>query len=208
MRTIVPFAVETPKTRLAPVLSPTERESFATAMLCDVLAALEAAGHTPTVVSTAPIADERVTSRAAIVIDDRDLTTAVNAQLAEDGHTLVVMADLPLATAGDIQRLVDSEADITIAPGLGGGTNALVVREPAFRVDYHGASYLDHCRAAADRSATVRTVDSRRLATDIDEPDDLAEILIHSTGTARDWLVEAGFELDTTSGRVTVQRRK
>lgn len=206
MRTIVPFAVDTPKTRLAPALSPSERESFATAMCCDVLTAVDAAGHSPTVISTAPVADNRVTSRATVAVDDRELTTAVNARLAENGPTLIVMADLPLVTATDIQRLVDSEADVTIAPGLGGGTNALVVREPAFRVDYHGASYLDHCRAAAALSATIRTVDSRRLATDIDEPSDLAELLIHGTKTAHDWLIEAGFELDTGGGRVTVRR--
>ena len=87
------------------------------------------------------------------------------------------------------------------------GTNAMVIREPAFRVDYHGASYLDHRAAAADCGATVKTVDSRRLATDIDEPDDLAEILIHGDGAARAWLVAAGFELDAGDGRVGVRRR-
>lgn len=206
MRCLVPFAVDTPKTRLGSLLSLAERQSFATAMLSNVLETLAVAGYSPTVLSTAPVADERVTSRATVTVDDRDLTTAVNARLAERTPTLVVMADLPLAEPTDIQRLVDSEADITIAPGLGGGTNALVVRDPEFRVDYHGASYLDHCQAATELDATVQTVDSRRLATDVDEPADLAEVLIHGTGMAHDWLVEAGFELDTTDGRVGVQR--
>jgi 2-phospho-L-lactate guanylyltransferase len=207
MRCFVPFAVDTPKTRLEPILSLAERQSFATAMLLDVLDTLGSAGLDPTVLSTAPISDDRVTSRAAVAVDDRDLTTAVNAQLAEGTPTLIVMADLPLVQPTDIQRLTDSEAEITVAPGLGGGTNALVVREPAFRVDYHGASYLDHRRAAAELDATVQTIDSRRLAIDVDEPADLAELLIHGTGAAHEWLAEAGFELDTTSGRVGVERR-
>ncbi|MFD1642305.1 2-phospho-L-lactate guanylyltransferase [Halohasta litorea] len=206
MRCFVPFAVEAPKSRLAPVLTPGERRSFATAMLCDVLDALDTAGIAATVLSTAPITDDRVTDRAAVTVDDRALTTAVNARLAEETPTLIVMADLPLVEPADIQELLASEAAISMAPGLGGGTNALAVREPRFRVDYHGASYLDHRRAAADLGATVGTVDSRRLATDIDEPEDLAEVLIHGTGAAHDWLADAGFELDTTGGRVGIQR--
>jgi 2-phospho-L-lactate guanylyltransferase len=175
-------------------------------MLVDVLDALATAGYTPTVLSTAPITDDRVTDRAAVTVDDRALTAAVNARLAEGTPTLIVMADLPLVEPADIQQLVDSEADISMAPGLGGGTNGLVVRDARFRVDYHGASYLDHRQAAAELGATIETVDSRRLTTDIDEPEDLAEVLIHGTGMAYDWLVDAGFELDTTSGRVGIQR--
>ncbi len=206
MRCFVPFAVDTPKSRLAPVLRPAERQSLATTMLCDVLDALETSGFAPTVLSTAPVTDDRVTDRAAVTVDDRALTPAINARLAEDTPTLIVMADLPLVEPADIQQLVDSEAGISIAPGLGGGTNALVVREPRFRVDYHGASYLDHRQAAVKLDATVEAVDSRRLATDIDEPEDLVEVLIHGTGAAHDWLVDAGFELDTTGGRVGIQR--
>jgi len=206
MRCLVPFAADTPKTRLQPLLTLAERQSFATAMLVDVLDTVAAAGYESTLLSTAPITDDRVTSRAAVTVDDRDLTTAVNARLTEGAPTLILMADLPLIQPADIKRLLDSEAEITIAPGLGGGTNALVVRDPAFRVDYHGASYLDHRRTATELDATVWTVDSRRLATDVDEPADLAEVLIHGTGGAHDWLVEAGFELDTTDGRVDVRR--
>lgn len=206
MRCLVPLAVDTPKTRLSPVLSQPERRSFAIAMLLDVLDALTTAGYSPTVLSTAPISDDRVTTQATVAVDDRELTTAVNARLSEETPMLVLMADLPLIQPSDIQRLTDRDAEVTIAPGRGGGTNALVVREPAFRVDYHGASYLDHRQAATELSATVRTVDSRRLATDVDEPSDLAEVLIHGDGAAHEWLVAAGFELDTTAGRVGIQR--
>ena len=206
MYCLIPFAADQPNTRLEPVLSPADRRSFATAMLADVLDAADTAGVDPTVVSTAPIDDNRVTDRAAVTVDDRTLTAMVNARLADGEPTLVVMADLPLVRGGDIRRLADSDADVTIAPGLGGGTNALAVREPRFRVDYHGASYLDHRRAAADLGASVETVDSRRLATDIDTPADLAELLIHGTGLAHDWLADAGFELETSDGRVGIRR--
>ena len=218
MRTLVPFAATDPKTRLSGVLSPAERSELARLMLSSVLDSVVAAGGEPTVLSTASLAvdslglSDTTAATTRVVVDDDPLSVAVNRHLRQAAEadspeaTRIVMADLPLVTAGDITRLTDRAGDVVIAPGLGGGTNALVVREPKFRVDYHGASSLDHCRRAADLGATVSTIDSRRLATDIDEPDDLAEVLIHGEGLVRDWLVDAGFELDTTGGRVGVRR--
>lgn len=200
MHVLVPYAADRPKTRLAAVLSPDERRAFACAMLSDVLAAVDAAGHDATVLSTAP-----VDAPAPVAVDDRPLTPAVNDRLG-DPPLGVVMADLALATPDALARLCGAAGDVVVAPGRGGGTNALVVRHPDFRVDYHGASYLDHLRAAAGVGASVREFDSNRLATDVDEPADLAELLVHGDGAARDWLVDAGFELDTTEGRVGVTR--
>ena len=213
MRSLIPFAASDPKTRLDSVLTADERAAFARVMLRSVLTTLREAGHEPTVVATAPLDETTLSADTAVVVDDRPLTAAVNDQLAADTPTLIMMADLPLATPEAIHRLTTASDDagdaaaIAIAPGLGGGTNALVVRAPAFRVDYHGASYADHCEIAADLGATVRTVDSRQLATDIDEPSDLAEVLIHGDGPAREWLIDAGVELDRSDGRVGVRRR-
>ncbi|SHG80119.1 2-phospho-L-lactate guanylyltransferase [Halobaculum gomorrense] len=209
---LVPFAPDRPKTRLSDTLSPAERRAFAGAMLSDVLAALAGAGFAPRLLTT-----EATGRDVSETVDDRPLTEAVNA--ARDVHgpapespLAVVMADLALATPRALARLRgrddagDRIAGVTIAPGRAGGTNALVVRHPEFRVDYHGASYLDHLRVARDIGASVREVDSRRLATDIDERADLAEVLISGEGAARDWLVDAGFELDTGDGRVSIAR--
>jgi len=202
MRVVVPFAAETPKTRLEPVLDDGERRAFARVMLDDVLATLREAGIGPDVLATADCDVD-----APVTVDERPLTDAVNAILAEtDEAVAIVMADLPLATPRAIDRLLDADGDVVIAPGRGGGTNALVVRDPAFRVDYHGVSYRDHLRAARSIDATVRTVDSHRLATDVDEPADLAELLIHGDGGARAWLEERGFELAVEDGRVGVRR--
>ena len=212
MRSLVPFAAVDPKTRLDSVLTADERAAFARVMLRSVCATLHETGYEPTVLSTAPLDDTSLPASTAVVVDDRPLTAAVNDQLAAETPTLIVMADLPLATPESIRRLIAASddagdtADIAIAPGLGGGTNALVVREPAFRVDYHGASYLDHRAAAADLDATVGVVDSRQLATDIDEPGDLAEVLLHDDGPARAWLADAGIELDSGDGRIGVRR--
>jgi 2-phospho-L-lactate guanylyltransferase len=208
---VVPYAATRPKTRLASVLDASERRAFSRAMLDDVLTSLTAT-HVdgerlrPTVLATAPVdADVPVT------VDQRPLTEAVNAVLSArrptgDDPVAIVMSDLALATPESFERLCSAPGDVVVAPGLGGGTNCLVVRHPEFRVDYHGASYCDHLERAADVDASVTDVDSRRLAVDVDEPGDLAEVLIHGDGPARDWLRDAGFELDTSEGRVGVTR--
>lgn len=202
MDVLVPFDVRDPKSRLDSVLDADERAAFARATCRDVLDALAAAGFEPTVLATAA-----VDWPPSVVVDDRPLTTAVNAALTERGPPLaVVMADLPLATPAALSRLTKPDADVVLAPGLGGGTNALVVRTADFAVDFHDASIRDHRAAARSAGASVASVDSFRLACDVDEPADLAEVLLHADGRAADWLADAGFELSVTAGRATVTR--
>ena len=215
MEVLVPFASDDPKTRLADVLAPDERVAFARAMLADVLAAVAETGREPRVLSTGPVDVD-----APVTVDDRPLSEAVNARLADafgsddpsraagtDATAVaVVMADLALATPAALERLFDADGEVALAPGRGGGTNAFVSRHPEFRVDYHGTSYLDHRRIAAEIGADIAVVDSFRLATDVDERADLVEIYCHGGGRSRAFVEDAGFELETTGGRVTVSR--
>jgi 2-phospho-L-lactate guanylyltransferase len=233
MRIVVPFGAAEPKTRLSPVLDATERRKFAAVMLADVLGALTDGGYEPTVVADAPVdvssfADpfdpassanpgaERslggrpVETPVPVSVDERSLTAAVNARLPDhpgEEPTAVVMADLALATPTALDRLFDREAEVVLAPGRGGGTNAVVARAPDFNVDYHGASIRDHRRIAADATRSLATVDSFRLATDIDEPADLVEVLLHADGRSAAWLRDAGFEVAERDGRVDVHRQ-
>jgi 2-phospho-L-lactate guanylyltransferase len=203
MRVIVPFDAREPNTRLAPVLGDTERHEFARAMLADVLDAVRTAGHQPELLSTAPIDCE-----PPVTVDTRALTPAVNAALADRSRPIgVVMADLALLTAAAVDRLCRPDDGVVIAPGIGGGTNALVVRDPAFRVDYHGTSYRDHCEQARSRGTTLATVDSFRLGIDVDEPADLVEPLVHGEGRSREWLEDAGFALVESDERTIARRR-
>ena len=218
MRVVIPYTDRNPKSRLAPVLSAAERRAFARAMLGDVVEAVRSAGHDPELLLPAPIdiadADADTTvgvDGVSTTVDDRALTPAVDAVLDRLGEGVaevgIVMADLPLATPTALRRLTAVGGEVGIAPGRGGGTNALVVRDPSFSVDYHGASYRDHREAAAAAGLSVGVVDSMRLATDVDEPADLAEVLLHGDGRAREWLVDAGIELDAAGGRVGIRRK-
>lgn len=202
MRVLVPFDSRDPNTRLSPVLDSTERSEFARVLLDSVVETVEAAGHAPEILATEP-----VDADCPVRVDEQPLSPAINAVLAAATDPVaVVMSDLGLATVDALGALFEPAADVVLAPGLGGGTNAIVVRETAFRVDYHGGSYRKHCREADRRDLSVEAVDSFRLAVDIDEPADLAELLIHGNGEATDWLREAGFVLDTTDGRCVARR--
>lgn len=204
MRTIVPFAVSDPKTRLSPVLEPDERREFARVVLDDVVEALRAVDREPEVLATGPVDCD-----ATVIVDDRPLDPAVNDVLTStDGPVAVVMADLALATPDALERLFAPDADVVLAPGRGGGTNAFVARHPDFEVDYHDASIRDHRRIARSVTDDVVEVDSFRLATDVDEPADLAEVLLHGEGASREWLVDAGFELTVTDGRVDTSKSR
>lgn len=198
MRTIIPFDATNPKSRLSPVLSPVERAAFANAMLGDVLEAIETTVLEPTVVTTAPL---EVTLPVPVRVDDRPLDPLVNDVIEEGTPVAVLMADLPLLTPDAIRRLLDTEGDVVLGPGRGAGTNAMVVRDEAFSVDFHGASIRDHREIARQRDLSVGTVDSFRLSTDVDEPGDLLEVLVHGEDRAASWLESAGFEIQIEDGR-------
>lgn len=204
MRTVVPFGVREPKGRLGPFLAADDRREFAAAMCRDVLDALD--GYDPELLVDTPGEELPLEPGVPVTVDDRPLGDAVDAVLDEGVPVAVVMADLPLVAPSAVDRLFEPDADLVFAPGRGGGTNAMVVRHPEFRTDYHGASIRDHRAIAADLEASVAEVDSFRLATDVDDPVDLAEVLLHGDGAAADWLVDAGIELDVGDGRVGVTR--
>lgn len=204
MRVIVPYDARDPKTRLASVLDLEERVEFAAAMCRDTLDGLESAGYEPELLATAPPSHA---FDVPVSIDDRALTPAINGVLAAtDEPVAVVVSDLPLTTPKSVNRLFEPSEDIVLAPGLGGGTNAIVVRHSAFEVDYHDGSYHSHRSIANEIGATTATVDSFRLAVDIDQPGDLAEVLLHGEGQAAQWLRGAGFELVADDRGVSASR--
>lgn len=203
MDVFIPFDARDPKSRLGEVCSRDERAAFAEAMLMDVLEAVEATEHSPYVLANAPVDLD-----ATVIVDERSLSDAVNAMLElHDPPVAIVMADLPLLDGPTVDRLTGVAGDVVLAPGIGGGTNALVVRDRVFSTDFHGCSIRDHATIAADADLDVSYVDSYRLGLDIDEVDDLVEVLLHAEGAASRWLRAHGFHIDEdATGRVTIAR--
>ena len=203
---LIPYKPKNPKTRLSAILSQEEREEFAFAMLEDVVAAVKDANCSPVIVGTELFDSELV----QVTVADADLNGALNEILsATEQDILIIMADLPLADASAIRRVISTGSDMAIVPGRGGGTNAIFVKDPKkFHVDYYGASFTKHLAIAKDSGLSVEVIDSFRLHTDIDEDDDLVELLIHGTGKSRAYLEELGFCLESETGRVRVARKR
>ncbi len=200
LRIIVPFKLQGAKSRLSPVLSQEEREKLALAMLCDVLDAVSWAGDV-TVLTRPGFAQAGLSGSFAVLESSLGLNDAINSIVDDsDRHgwtcdILIVMADLALLTRKDVEGVLQTNGDVVLSPGRGGGTNMILVRNGMFRTRYWGLSFPKHICQVEDLGLDLGVYASYRSGCDIDEPEDLAEIMIHSAGRARSLLAEIGFSL-------------
>lgn len=179
------------------------------AMLTDVVDTLRASGcfDVIDILSTTMIDVEG----ANTVLTEMGLNEALNEYLGKmSSHkinepVLIIMADIPLVSVRNIRDITGTNADIVIAPGRMGGTNAIFIRDPSsFHVDYYGSSFLKHLKIASGLSTEV--FDSFNLSNDIDEVSDLAEVLIHGKGQSKEYLKKIGINISATNGRPGVTR--
>jgi len=199
---VVPFKTKGAKKRLAPFLSPEERKEFSMAMLRDVLDSLEDT-------NVRILATEEFTlgsSEAIVQVSHQDLNEALNEFIA-DLHepTLIVMSDIPLMRRWHVRWLISE--GITLVPGRGGGTNAIYMHDPStFKVDFYEVSFLKHVKIAKERGLPLKILDSFYMSTDIDKPEDLAEVLIHCPGESCKYLKSLGVRLSYGKSRIGVER--
>jgi 2-phospho-L-lactate guanylyltransferase len=171
------------KGRLAPWLSPIERRLLAIAMLEDVIAALQAVTglERPLVISPDREVWRRAEAMRCRVVEEeagpaadlnRSLTRAAAALDAPGGGLLVVAADLPLASAGAIERVIGAAAGapVVVVPSRdGAGTNVLAWRDPgSFAPAFGPDSAARHLRVPG-----AARLDDPGLALDVDTLEDL-----------------------------------
>lgn len=173
-------------------------------MLRDVVDAVQHAGCSPLILATA---DVKLDDVPVQILED-GLNETINRFCQGNQEPLaIVMADLALADRSSILSLLTSGGDLAIAPGRGGGTNAIYVRSAqSFQAQYYGMSYEKHVNYGKDAGLMVKIIDSFRLYCDVDEQDDLIEVFIHNEGHSRNWLVEQGFEIAMKKSRIGVKR--
>jgi len=179
------------KQRLAPQLALHDRISLVQAMRADVFASVTAVcGVDRILVVTSeaqvleearvrgwePIREESQQSESSSV----DFASRVCAQ---SGFTslLRLPIDLPLVTAADIESLfsvLDQSPCAILAPSRDGtGTNALLRSPPdLFASRFGPGSFALHLAEARRAGACAKIVRNPRIAFDVDDPEDLAEL--------------------------------
>jgi len=208
VKAIIPFKKTNAKSRLSGILSVEEREKFAMEMLKDVLKVLLEYGIDTTVISTEKLDFDLPGIEK--VVDNRNLNECINDLIKKMNTPLfIVMSDIPLIQKRHLEEMVKMDKDVVIAPGRGGGTNVLFLRNPSrFRVDFYGTSFLDHIKIADSRNLSVGIYDSFFLSVDIDEVEDLAELLIHGKRLSSEYIKSVGISLRIREGRVGISRSK
>ena len=203
MRALIPYKKENAKSRLSPILTRMEREQFVELMLMDVVCSLQEAGLNDIDILTTSEYGSLAGLNVNFVIDPNDLNESINKYLEKiDQPVLIIMADLPLTRPEQVKSIISSKEDVVIVPGKGGGTNVLFVKNPSkFHVRYYGMSFCNHCAIAKGMQQSLRIYDSFLLSTDIDEPHDIVEILLHGHGFSLEYAQEK-FELESGRARV------
>jgi 2-phospho-L-lactate/phosphoenolpyruvate guanylyltransferase len=203
MKAVIPYKKARAKSRLSPVLNQDEREELVELMLSQVMDSVKEAGiETIDILSPSMYGLENI-KEARIFLDRRDLNGALNSYLEQaEEPVLIVMADLPLLSPNHIREITSTKKDMCIVPGKGGGTNILFIRSPSsYRVRYYGSSFLTHYSIAVEAGKNIEVYDSFLASTDIDEPEDLVELLIHGKGASKDY-ISRKFRLEISRGRV------
>lgn len=205
MKALIPYKKKNAKSRLSPALTREEREDFIELMLRDVVASLKEAEIEEIDILTTPDNGVPKELETNIVLSEHDLNEAINDYLGnEKKPILIIMADLPLVRAEHIMEILTRPEDVVIVPGKGGGTNVVFIKDPSnFHVKYYGSSFLNHCNIAKERNCSVYIYDSFLLSTDIDEPHDLVEIMLHGHGNSRKYIMEK-FDMKTGKARARI----
>ncbi len=195
---VIPFKHQGAKSRLSSILSSRERELLALAMLRDVLDAVLGFGWA-TVLSRPGLDVVEIGRDVEILESELELNDALNSLIEGEARggwpsdLLIVMADLAILTEKDVAGILNCEGDVVLCPGRGGGTNMILVRSPEFRVCYRGLSFPKHLTLTNKAGLKTFVFESFRAGCDIDEPEDLAEVLLHGHGETKSILESLGF---------------
>src|SRR5215469_17764298 len=179
------------KQRLAPLLTPEQRQALATAMLEDVLAALAGAPLAGIMVNTVePVAVELARRYGARVVTEdarsghSGAVTAMARILAAEGREgmLTVPGDIPRVTSAEIAAVVAARRpapSLTIVPAHDErGSNAMLCCPPTvmpFRFGDH--SFVPHLTTARGLGIEPTIVKLPGIGLDIDQPEDVQALL-------------------------------
>ena len=180
------------KSRLSPLLNPSQRDQLSRKMLNVVLSTIQASKAIEGMIVVSP--DEEVMKIASDfgaygLKEEREagVNAAVRKGLdfAIENHAdaiVVLPGDLPLLTTEDLINLVDevtSEPTVVITPSNRlDGTNALLMKPPnIMEFHYDQDSFRSHFLEAVEHEVRLKTVLRKGLMTDLDDGMDLKEFI-------------------------------
>jgi 2-phospho-L-lactate guanylyltransferase len=174
--------------RLGGVLDHAERRSLQAAMLSDVLAAATTFSARVVVVTADELVAILAREHGARVAPDSNPPAGINAAVARGVAAtgaygaLVVMGDLPCATAADLLQVTVAHPGgrgiVCAVSRDGTGTNAMLLSPADVIVTSFGADSLArHVAAAAAAGAESTLVTAPGLMLDVDTPEDLAALV-------------------------------
>jgi 2-phospho-L-lactate guanylyltransferase len=172
------------KTRLAAVLSPTEREALNRRFFEHVLTVARQVGDCHVISRSEAVLRAARSAGAQVIVETGDTlnaaleqASAVAAALA-DTPVMALSCDLPFLTPDDLAALIAAGANSDIVAACdteGRGTNALLLRRPGLIPYRYGVdSIATHRSEAAQARLRFTTVARPGLGEDIDTPDQLA----------------------------------
>jgi 2-phospho-L-lactate/phosphoenolpyruvate guanylyltransferase len=186
------------KSRLSSCLAPEARQALSRAMLTDVLtSALRASAVDRVVVVSSDASLLMLARQLGALAVDEEYPRGLNGAVAigtdfclQHGATavLVLLADLPLVTAGDIDVLfhsVNTAEKVVLVPCKeGDGTNAFLRVPPLVIPSQFGGPSLEaHQRVAQRTGISCQVVETPRIAFDVDSVDDLKWLATQATAT-------------------------
>jgi 2-phospho-L-lactate/phosphoenolpyruvate guanylyltransferase len=173
---IVPFkGLDGAKTRLAAVLSASERAQLAGQLLERVLAACRDAGCIRETLLVTPAPGSAPQGIPVLVDSGTGHAEAIVLALADPRareSVLVVMADCPLVTPDALDALVEAAEPLALAPACDGGVNALALQAGTPFVPRFGVPVEAMVAAARAAGLEPTLVEDPALALDVDRPED------------------------------------
>lgn len=187
------------KSRLATMLPEDARQSLMGALLADLLAHLHLAQSITDilVVTRCPTASALATQHGATVfsaIDDTGLNEAVTAGITHltalgASEAFIMHADLPMATAADIDNVIQAHhrqhCALTLVPdNQCDGTNGILLSLPTQMQFFYGKnSYPAHLAFSTSANISTQTVANVHIGCDIDLWDDFRPLFSLASNT-------------------------
>jgi len=186
---LIPVKSSGAKSRLAPILSPSERREFETLLLSGVLGALGEARLlrlTFVISSDKKILDLSAHMGAGTILEPRDdgVNSAVIRGVEAVGApnaVLVLPSDLPLIRASEVRHLLslrEAGVELVIVPSLSfDGTNALLYGPATgLKLSYDDDSFWNHVGSGARKGLSVGISTELGLMFDLDSQEDFAAL--------------------------------